>query len=208
MRNLETSFCFRAALSMLSRKLDHCTISCVPDPLFSPDTRGHFGSSRSFPQWAEITDKSLIHEHKLRCVFLPGRDAIPEEAGTGAGDVSRFEDSVSRYISIHANSQKLNPHVPAPRTDFYSSSRHSQPRTFCRACIACWVPRKPSSTACARKRVDQHLCRQPSNLANSTIQHLCPRTRHLIPPPAPACFLPRTRLKRIRGPLGGRSKGD
>jgi hypothetical protein len=56
-----------------------------------------------FVQWAEITDKSLIHEHKLRCVFLAGRDAIPEESG--AGDVSRFEDSVSHpyRVSMRCN---------------------------------------------------------------------------------------------------------
>jgi hypothetical protein len=54
-------------------------------------------------QWAEINDKSAIHEHKLRCVFLPGRDAIPEESsanGGNAGDVSRFEDSVSLDVGV------------------------------------------------------------------------------------------------------------
>ncbi|KAJ9114153.1 hypothetical protein QFC20_001669 [Naganishia adeliensis] len=62
--------------------------------------------------WAEITDKSLIHEHKLRCVFLAGRDAIPEESG--AGDVSRFEDSTfTQARDSHNRDVSVEPSSPA-----------------------------------------------------------------------------------------------
>ncbi|KAJ9098278.1 hypothetical protein QFC21_004607 [Naganishia friedmannii] len=63
--------------------------------------------------WAEITDKSSIHEHKLRCVFLPGRDSIPEESN-GAGDVSRFEDSTftqARDSGRDASVEPTSPHA-------------------------------------------------------------------------------------------------
>ncbi|GHJ85014.1 hypothetical protein NliqN6_1416 [Naganishia liquefaciens] len=67
--------------------------------------------------WAEINDKSAIHEHKLRCVFLPGRDAIPEESGangTNAGDVSRFEDSTfTQARDSHNREASVEPSSPA-----------------------------------------------------------------------------------------------
>ncbi|KAJ9117576.1 hypothetical protein QFC22_004426 [Naganishia vaughanmartiniae] len=63
--------------------------------------------------WSEITDKSSIHEHKLRCVFLPGRGAIPEEAHNGAGDVSRFEDSTfTQARDSHAREASVEPTSP------------------------------------------------------------------------------------------------
>lgn len=62
--------------------------------------------------WAEISDKSSIHEHKLRCVFLPGRDSIPEESN-GAGDVSRFEDSTfTQARESHAREASVEPTSP------------------------------------------------------------------------------------------------
>ncbi|KAJ9110248.1 hypothetical protein QFC19_001651 [Naganishia cerealis] len=63
--------------------------------------------------WAEISDKTSIHEHKLRCVFLPGRDSIPEEAGPGAGDVSRFEDSTfTQARDSHLREASVEPTSP------------------------------------------------------------------------------------------------